>query len=184
MIKDGAIGKLTIIMYSKEEAIKMGLLNTGQTHKPEANSDFSKKDFIGDAIAKINVIKKYSKENETEERALVEFEVTRAIPDAKGRETTVRYGDKITKYYRENGGKKSNFSAFFNDMFTAGIDIDTSTEEAMELSFTDAVNKLAYLRCWVSEFKGDDGEDVKFQNINIRSKDNITPELEIPDFPF
>lgn len=183
MIKDGAIGKLTLIMYSKEEAVKMGLLNTGQTHKPEANSDFSKKDFIGDAIAKINTIKKYVKEGEVEERVMVEFEVTRAIPDAKGRETTIVYGDKIAKFYRENGGKKSSFSAFFNDMFTAGIDINTSNEESLELSLTDAVNKLVYLRCWVSEFKGDDGEDVKYQNVNVRNKDNITPEMEIPEIP-
>ena len=160
----------------------MGLLNTGQGHKAVKND--TRKQFKGDGIAKVNKISKYVKEDETEERVLVEMEIIRAIPDPKGRETTIVYGDKITKYYRESGGKKSNFEAFYNDMFTAGIEIDTSSAEALELSLTDAVNKKVYLRCWISEFVGDDGSDVEYQNVLVKDTKLITEELATPEIPF
>ena len=165
----------------KEGAI-MGLLETGKSHKPTSNDE--KKQLIGDAVCKINTIKKYVKENETEERLLIELEVINAIPDPKGRETTIVYGDKITKYYKETGGKKTNFEAFFNDMFTAGIDIDTDSEESLELSLTDAVNKLVYVRSWVSEFVGNDGTDVIYQNSVIKTSKMITPENSTPQIPY
>jgi len=173
--------RLIELSYEEKEMLDMGLLNTGQEHKPKNNDD--RKEFIGDAVAKVNVIKKYVKENETEERVLVEYEAIRAIPDAKGRETTVVYGDRITKYYREGGGKKSSLAAFYDDMFTAGIEINTKSEEELELSFSDAVNKLAYLRCYVSEFVGDNGEDVRYQAVNVKSEKMLTDENMIPECP-
>ena len=170
-----------LLIISNKEAEEMGLLERGQNHKPVDND--AQKEFKGDAVVKINAIKKYTKEGENIERLLVETSVIRAIPDKKGRETTIVFGDRLAKFYREDGGKKSSFEAFFNDMFTAGIDIDISSEETMLLAFEDAKNKLIYLRCWMSEFTGENGETVNYQNIAIKSKKFLTEENSTPEVP-
>ena len=86
-----------------------------------------------------------------------------------------------------------------NDMFTAGIDVDTSSEKLFEASFEKCIDKLITVRAWAKnkpiknadgewiEFKDSDGKPVKKQYMAIPSIQEDTKAIEdaeIADIPF
>ncbi len=88
-------------------------------------------------------------------------------------------GDEVSKIYNEDDDKQ--VEKFLNDMFTAGIDIDRSSKEAMYASFENAVNKLVYLRGWQYDKKDGSG---KANSVAIKSKNLLTPENSTSQLPF
>lgn len=174
-----------LIVINESEAEEMGILEHLEGHKPVDND--AQKRLKGDCVAKIDAIKLTKvKENGVltdEDRIIVECSAINVIKRNNKVDDNIIFGDKLTKFYKESGGKKTDIKAFENDMFTAGVAIDKSSQEAFELSLTDAVGSLVYFSCWLSTFQGNDGSDVEYNTMMIRSKKKLTPANSIPEVP-
>jgi len=151
-------------------------------YKPQDND--AEKKCEGDAVAKVNRITKTVSKKNGMEYLILEAEVINPVPPKEGKESNIVAGDTIKNIYAEDGKKGKDMAAFLDDMFTAGIPMDMTSEDAFELSCTDAVNKLIYFRCYKGKFKNDEGEEIIYYRNNVRTKNMITEELSTPQIPF
>jgi hypothetical protein len=61
------------------------------------------------------------------------------------------FGEKMTfrrRVYVDGPKAEKNLGNLLDDLFTAGIELDTASDEAMEASFERAIGQTAYVRAW------------------------------------
>lgn len=61
------------------------------------------------------------------------------------------FGEKFTfrkRVYVDGEKATKNLQDLLDDLFTAGIELDTASDEAMEASFEKAIGHTAYVRAW------------------------------------
>lgn len=168
----------------------MSMLEVFKGHKAVENPEFGqKKKLIGDAVAQVVSLEKITSKKNQKEWVIFKCEAIHAIPDPKGRETTVQPGDELAKVYDPTDGE--SIADLKNDLFTAGIDTDVTAESEdglIEALNASAKGKLVYFRTWAKD--KDEAQLAKnpnpsfFQNIVIKSKNLITPENSTPELPF
>ena len=168
----------------------MSMLEAFKGHKAVENPEYgAKKKLIGDAVAQVVSLEKITSKKNSKDWVIFKCEAIHVIPDPKGRETTVAPGDELTKVYDPTNGE--SIAELKNDLFTAGIDTESSadTEDGLiEALGASAKGKLVYFRTWAKD--KDEAQMAKnpnpsfFQNIVIKSKNMITPENSVPELPF
>ena len=153
-----------------------------QQHKPAVNSEFDRKELIGEAVVDIRQFGYIEGKTSGKKWIMLKGEVTHPV-DREKDDDTVMFGDEVAIFYDpEDEAKMQRLS---NDMFTAGIEMNAQTQETFEESMLEAVEKKLYVRAWIGKWKDKEtGEDRKKQNFKILSKDKITPELATPKVPF
>jgi len=111
--------------------------------KPEANEDSEFKPLTGRYIARIadcfHDIGAFPS-GDMYDRYTLSLQVTETIDGDRG---TNRY---LRKRYQNT---PEGVHKLANDLFTAGITVDTSSKEAFDLSLTDTKDKLMNVRAWV-----------------------------------
>lgn len=165
----------------------MSLADRAQAYTPKENSEFGQnKKLVGDAVAQVKLEKFTSKKGV--EYIKVVGEVINAIPDAKGRETTVEVGDEITKLYDTTNDEKMD--ELMDDLFTAGITYEKTGDadaifNAMKAS---AADKLVYFRTWAKDKSKEElaknSASTFWQNIKILSSNKLTEENCTPQVAF
>ena len=167
----------------------MSMLEILKTYTPVENPEFgAKKKLVGDAVAQIQELARIVSKKNGSEWLVLKAETIHAIPDPKGRETTVLPGDKIEILYNPND--QESVQDLANDLFTAGIEYPKTAESEDGLidAITEAVKgKLVYFRTWAKEkpeAKREPGKPDYYQNIVVKSKNLITPENSVPQLPF
>ena len=167
----------------------MSMLEVFKNYKPVENPEFGqKKKLIGDAIAQVQSLEKITSKKGAD-WVVLKCEAIHPIPDPKGRETTVEAGDELTKVY--NPADVESLQDLANDLFTAGIEFDKSsdTEDGLLAAMSEAAKgKLVYFRTWAKDKNAEQLEKNPnppyFQNVNIKSVKLITPENSVPMLPF
>ena len=168
----------------------MSMLETFKNHQPIENPEYGqKKKLIGDAVAQVQSIEKITSKKNQKEWVIFKCEAINAIPDPKGRETTVQPGDELTKVYDPTDSE--SIAELKNDLFTSGIDTEVSADSEdglIEALSQSAKGKLVYFRTWAKEKNAEqlakNPNPSFFQNINIKSKNLITPENSVAQLPF
>lgn len=152
----------------------MGLVDKMQG---EARDNDSKPMASGEFVAIVKELKKINSKKTGQDYIILKTEIINVVAVKDDNQAIV--GDEISKLYTPDDEKSAR--AFKNDMFTAGIELDYSSDEAFEGSFGLAVDKPIYWRCWVYT-KAETGQ--KYQNQAIKSKSKITPENSKPQLAF
>ena len=166
------------------------MIDVFRNYTPVENPEFgARKKLIGDAVAQVQSLSLKGKDKQW---VIFKCEAIHVIPDAKGRETTVAPGDELTKVYDPSDAEAMQDLA--NDLFTAGITVEPSAAEndeaLIDMMAESAKGKLVYFRTWAKDKTKEQIEASKpgsppyFQNINIKSKNLITPENSVPMLPF
>lgn len=168
----------------------MSMLEVFKNYTPVENPEFgAKKKLVGDAVAQIQSLDKITSKKNVN-WIILKTNVIHAIPDPKGRETTVTAGDEITKVYDPTDADAMQDLA--NDLFTAGIEFDANVDSEDDLvtaMSSASKDKLVYFRTWAKDKTAEQkaknpDKPGFFQNINIKSKNLITPENSVPQLPF
>ena len=151
-----------------------------QQNKPTENAEFQNKEVTGEGVA--NIIQcGYIEKKDGTETIILKVSVTHPV-DREKEGDNIQYGDEIAKFYNPADEKK--MQKLNNDLFTAGIPVNVESDEAFRTSLLEAVNTFIYIKCWVSEFEGDSGDMVRYQNLHILPKSKVTPELIEPKVDF
>lgn len=167
----------------------MGLLDSKNSgYVPKENQEFgNKKKLIGDAVCEVTLESKVSKKGK--EWYILKAEVINAIPDEKGRETTLEPSDSIDKLYDPQDDE--SMQEMNDDLFTAGITYEVGTDEASTFANAKAAvdGKLVYYRTWAKDKTKEQSEKYPngpsyFQNIKILSVNKITPENSVRQVAF
>ncbi len=158
----------------------MSYLDTLQNHNATDNDE--KKKYTGDAVCEVVTAKIIAAKSDGTEYIVLEFSATHPIEPKGDKVCNIIYGDKLSKMYNTTDEKK--MKAFANDMFTAGITIDSSSADAFAESLAASIGTLVYFRCWEASFVTDDGEKVEFNKLLIKSSKCITEEMRTPKVPF
>lgn len=77
------------------------------------------------------------------------------------------FSDKFTfrkRYYVDGDKAAKNFEKLVNDLFTAGLEFDMSSDEAFEANFEKAIGMKIYVRSWGWT---PDGKDQAVQQMSI-----------------
>lgn len=167
----------------------MSMLDVLKNHKPVENSEFgAKKKLVGDAVAQVQ---EFTKKTAKDGRnwLILKCAAIHCIPDAKGRETTVKPGDEITKVYGADDADA--LADLDNDFFTAAFSYEkeVADEDALIAGMSQAsVGKLIYFRTWAKDKNEEQMEKNPspsfFQNVKIMPAKLITPENSEPQMPF
>src|SRR3990167_4150011 len=106
----------------------MSMSDVLKNHKAVENPEFGdKKKLIGDAVAQVQSFEKIVGKKSGKEWMMMKCEAIHAIPDPKGRDTTIKPGDELVKMYDPNDGE--SLEALDNDLFTAGIEYNKDGED-------------------------------------------------------
>lgn len=93
------------------------------------------------------------------------------------------FGDKFTfrrRIYMDGEKAAENLKKLLNDLFTCGLELNTSSIENMEADFVKAIGLKAYCRAWAWKPEGKDSEVQMFviQKPGVaekkRTKDSLT----------
>ena len=168
----------------------MGLLDSKNSgYVPKENQEFgNKKKLVGDAVCEVSLESKVSKKGK--EWYILKGEVINAIPDEKGRETTLEPSDSIDKLYDPSDSE--SMDEMNDDLFTAGITYEAGADEASTFANAKASvdGKLVYYRTWAKDLSAEQKKKYPnntsgyFQNIKILSVNKITPENSTPQVAF
>lgn len=165
----------------------MGLndvMNNGYT--PKENQEFgNKKKLIGDAVCEVELTKITSKKGK--EWIILKGSAINAIPDDKGRETTVEAGDEISKLY--DASDNDAMQELMDDLFTAGIkfEVGATEEETFNNARAATEDKLVYFRTWAKTKPADKqvaGQPDYWQNTKVLSASKLTTENSTPQVAF
>lgn len=165
----------------------MGLFDAKKSgYVPKENQEFgNKKKLVGDAVCEVELTSKVAKSGKT--WYILKGVVINAIPDEKGRPTTVEPGDSIDKLYDPEDSE--SIDEMSDDLFTAGISFEAGTDEASTFANAKAATdgKLVYYRTWAKDKPKDklvEGKPNYYQNIKILSVNKLTPENSTPQIQF
>jgi|GEM_PF-5193586 len=113
--------------------------------KPEANTDGEFKPLKGTYKCQITTLRPEidQKNNNAKyyQLELKPIEVLEGDP----------FGDKFAfkkRYYVDGDKAAENLKSLLNALFTAGIELDMSSDAALETDFVKAINQVAYVRSW------------------------------------
>ena len=113
--------------------------------KPEANVDGEFKPLKGTYACEITVLRpEVDEKNNGAKYYQVEYK-PKAVLEGDP------FGDKFSfrkRVYVDGDKAEDNLQAMLDDLFTCGIELDMSSDDAMEASFTLAIGKTAYIRAW------------------------------------
>lgn len=168
----------------------MGILDlTASGYQPKENQEFgNKKKLVGDAVCQVTLESIVAKKNQ-KKWYILKGEVINAIPDPKGRPTTVEAGDEISRVYDPEDNE--SLQEMLDDLFTSGITFDNGATEEATFENAKAVTdgKLVYFRTWAKDKTAEQKAKKPdaapyFQNIKVLSKSKITPENSTPQVAF
>lgn len=167
----------------------MGLLDVLKNHQAVENPEYgAKKKLIGDAVCQVLEFTKFEAKS-GKEYIKIRTEAINAIPDPKGRDTTVAPGDEISKIYSCDDAE--SLQELDNDFFTCAFSYSKevqSEEELIENMKQACLGKLIYFRTWVKDKTAEqiekDPKSSFYQNVAIKPAKLITPENSIPQMPF
>lgn len=167
----------------------MGYTDAVKNHTPKNNDE--QKLLVGDSVGLLKKFEKFTAKSGVEYYSL-KAEVINAIVPQAGKESNIVVGDRITKIYTPSDPK--SLQKLYDDLFTANITFDKSSDEAFEASVTEAVEKaLIYFRCSLypkneqgtkNPMKDSQGNQVYGQNVNIKSHKLLNDENTTPQVPF
>lgn len=83
------------------------------------------------------------------------------------------FGDRFTfkrRCYIDGEKAQENLKRLLNDLFTCGVELNTTSEEAMEADFGKAIGVKAYVRAWGWTRKDKDGNDLTSQMFVIQQE--------------
>lgn len=153
----------------------MGIFDATSDYKPKENKEFTKKEIIGECVAQLEESKVITSKKDGTDYYLVKCQAINVI-DRKKAGDTLEPGDEVSKIYNLN--TEEGQQEFKDDMFTADIKVDTSTDEAFALSMEAAKGSLLYFRCWAYEKKtGGRANPVKILSANKITDENSTPQV-------
>lgn len=113
--------------------------------KPEANTDGEFKPLVGTYAATIQTLRsEIDTKNDNAKFYQLEIKPNEVIEG----ET---FGEKFLfkrRYYVDGDKAAENLKKLINDMFTAGVELDTSSDAALEASFEKAIGAACYVRSW------------------------------------
>jgi hypothetical protein len=139
----------------------------------------SKKELSGDAVCQVAEVKQIVSKKGGE-YIVFKANAINCLNDAQGRPTTISVGDEVVKFY--DVAKPRDVQQFSNDMFTAGLELDKSSEQAFLVSLLNMTDKLVYMRTWMQVDKVDPTK--RYQRLAIKSKSMLTPENSTPNLKF
>lgn len=165
----------------------MGLQDVMDSYQPKENQEFGgRKKLVGDAVCQVTLIEA----GKTKKWYILKSEVINAIPDVKGRPTTVEVGDEISNVYDPEDDK--DLQSLRDDLFTAGISFEKGVDAAATFKAMQAAveGKLVYFKTYVHQLT--DEEKKKYpknttgywQKIKVLSASKITPENSTPQVAF
>ncbi len=159
----------------------MSLIDMLSGHTPKDNDE--KKTFTGDSVFEIVEAKIIKSKKTGIEYIIVDFSATHPVAPKGDKVCNIVYGDRLSKVYDTTDQKK--VEAFANDMFTAGVTIDSTDDETLAASLEAAKNTLVYFRCWEASFiDKETGEKVEYNKLLIKNPKLITEEMKTPTVPF
>jgi len=143
------------IIECNDREIDMGLLDNLKNagFKPEANTDGEFKPLVGSYECNITVLRPEvdKKNNNAKFYQLCLKPVVALEGDA--------FGDKFEfkkRYYVDGDKATENLQKLINDLFTAGIELDLSSDAAFEADFPKAIGAKAFVRSWGWKPEGKD----------------------------
>lgn len=140
---------------------------------PSINEDGSGFDILeGVYRTKVNYLRPEKNKDGVEDRYREELETVEVV---KGNGNP---GRKFWKtYYKDN---EKSMRELVNDMFTAGITLDTSSDAAFEASFEGAIGKSVYVRGWGwTPTKRQDGSLIPKEEQQARQSFVVKSEKEV-----
>jgi hypothetical protein len=169
-------------------------LETFKTRTPENTDKFFRKELVGDGVAKIVDAGMIISKKNGKKWFILKGEVINAIPDKKGRETSLEAGDDVSFFY----DPEKDSAKLQDTLFTAGITIPEdqmakikSADELFSTIGAYAKDRLIYVSCWMAPKKkaAGDGtwEDVPgpfVQRMKINSANLITEDTSGPQVAF
>jgi len=113
--------------------------------KPEASTDGEYKPLKGTYKAQIVALRpEIDRKNNNAKYYQFNLKPIEVIEgDGFGERTEFR-----KRYYVDGDKAAENLKELLNALFTAGIELDTSSDEAMEADFGKAINQVAFIRTW------------------------------------
>ena len=123
--------------------------------KPEASTDREWKPLKG-RYATNWVTLRPETDDKGQKYYQAEWKVTETLDGATPNPS--KYPEFKRRYYMVDGERSSaqdNLKALLNATFTAGVELDTSSDEALETSFANVIGVRCYIRAW--GWQGDDG---------------------------
>lgn len=160
----------------------MGYTDTQKDYQPKNNDE--QKLLVGDCVAHVKKFEKFEAKSGIGYISL-KAEVINVIEAKAGKESNIVVGDRVTKIYTPSDPK--SLQKLYDDLFTANIPFDKSSDEAFEASLVNAIDKPIYFRCSLypkkdKVTKAETGE--KGQNVNIKSYKLLTEENTTPQVAF
>ena len=177
----------------------MSLVDVPKDYEPRVNPDRYQKPLVGDAVAEIDSIDEVEvKKGQSagQRKTILKATVINNDP-SKGREgSTIEPGDEVLRWYSND--REKDMKKLLDDLFTAGIAVDRTSEETVKESFDAAKGQKIYVRCWMadkmkleedpntgeSEWVKVPGAERSVQKVAIKSKALIKPEYEVAQLPF
>ena len=174
----GVFGVVVFVNSVNEEISVMGVFDALKQggFKPKANEDVEFAPFKGEYKVRVSGLSVLTdKETGDKQGYTLELTVEQTISGdiVDGRKHWQRYRTQGTDWQKqpisEEAGTKA-LSALLNDLFTLGVTLDTSSEEALDASLSKALDAVGYMRAW--HFAAKDG-DKKIQQVKIKQEKDL-----------
>ena len=153
----------------------MGMTDSLKGHEPRDND--AKPNLAGEFVAIVKELKKINSKKTGKDYLILNCEIINVVSAKDGNQAVV--GDDISQIYTCDDEK--SMKRFSNDMFTSEINLDYSSDEALENSFGNVVNQKVLFRCWMYERKDGNG---KAQSTAIKNKKGLKAEQLQAEIPF
>ncbi len=125
----------------------MGIVDSlvGAGWKPEENSDGEFKPLVGTYEVEVVTLRpEIDQKNSNAKYYQFELKPLSVLDgDAFGEKFSFR-----KRYYVDGDKAQENLKKLLNDLFTLGVTLDTTSDEAMEASFVKAIGVKGYVRSW------------------------------------
>jgi hypothetical protein len=158
----------------------MGLLEALKDHEP---IDLSKKKIlIGEAVIQIDKVGVVHSAK-TEKDYLTFKAVVINVPAGQKEGVNIVAGNRFELMMELEQDKK--IQKLINNLFTAGYNVDKSSEESILNDLIALENKLVYAYFGKGKFKPEDkDEEIEFQTYRFLNAKKLTPENSAPQVPF
>lgn len=160
----------------------MGLFDVLKEHEP---IDLSKKKILqGEGVMQVKscgIVTSKKPENEGKEWLAFKAEVIHVVKEKEL--NTLVAGNQFEVMIDLTNDKK--IKKLQNNLFTAGLALDVSSQEALDASLLALENKLIYAYFSKGKFTPEgETEEKEFQNWMFKPLKMITPENSLPQVPF
>lgn len=159
----------------------MGLMDSLKSagFKFQANTDDEFEALVGQYRAVCTALRpEVSKDTGEKNRYYAEWTVQDTLDGTFGNNRKFRKSYWLTN--KDGSPNKDDITELLNDFYTCGVQLDTSSDEALEASFDQAIGSEAYIRGWgwtpEKDRQGNlipEGERKTLQQFVIKKKTNI-----------